>query len=243
MVEAHYSNQAHYIHEDWARPKQIFIETANVIKTLLKDGQSLDAFSILDVGCATGSFLAYFRTLSAGANLAGVDIDQALINQGNKRSDQLSLQVASALDLPDDFNGKFDIVLSLGCMSIFDIEELPLYFNNLFKAAKPDGYVVILSPLNEHGVDTQIRHRKRQAGNQLDWEKGWNIYAFETIREMAQLFNAQINFVPFNLPFSLPKQEDPVRTYTIKTEKHDFQLTNGLNLLINHYFSIFKKIN
>lgn len=42
-------------------------------------------------------------------------------------------------------------------------------------------------------------------------------------------------FILSEFIFDLKPKEDPVRTWTMRTETNERQLTNGLKLLIDHY--------
>jgi hypothetical protein len=104
-----------------------------------------------------------------------------------------------------------------------------------FIKPNPRDTIFILSPLNEYGVDCEIKHRKRHRQAKGEWEKGWNIFSQETIVEHIQAHCQSWSFYPFKIGCDLDQREDPVRTWTMKTESNDRQLTNGLKLMIDHY--------
>jgi hypothetical protein len=81
-----------------------------------------------------------------------------------------------------------------------------------------------------------IRHRKRLDGAALPWETGWNIFAVDTIREIVEGLGGDLRIERFRCERRLERRSDPVRTWTLPTEREPWQLTNGLKLLVDHYF-------
>lgn len=235
MTDAAYRNHRHYIDEGWKpQPKESF----KALKGIIEDYKGLSGLNVLDVGCATGEFLGYLSTQTTDSRFAGVDVTSDLLDTGRRLLPDTDFKLASALGLPEEFLGAFDVVCAIGCMSIFDENQIETFWDNMLGAAKPGGLVVVLSPLNEFGVDTMIRHKKRMSGHPPLWETGWNIFSQETIREILEIRGAKLELLRFQIPFDLEPQDDPVRTWTIRTEKRDRQLINGLKLLIDHYFMV-----
>jgi len=230
-----YANHGHYIAEGWStEPKESFKALADLLEAR---GVGPGA-ALLDVGCATGELLAHLATRFEGARLVGVDVADELVATARRLLPEAEFAQASALDLPAEHTGAFDTVTAMGCMSIFDEAEVETFWDNLFRAAKPGGLIVVFSPLNEHGVDAVIRHRKRLGGKAGPWEAGWNVFSTDTVAELVAARGGTLEFERFELPFDLAPREDPVRTWTLRTERRERQLTNGLKLLIDHYFTI-----
>lgn len=239
MTDAKYRNFGHYIGEGWsAEPKQSFVALASHLEA---ERSGTPSGELLDIGCATGELLGYLTARFPQLRGTGVDVFDALLDQSRKNLPAATFVKASALALPADFKGRFDVVTAIGVASVFDETEIETFWRNLLNAAKYGGTVAVLSPLNEFGVDTMIRHRKRRDGSPLPWEKGWNVFAIETIREIVQSLGATIRMERFHFDGELQPKADPVRTWTMATEKDPKQLTNGLKLLVDHYFMIARK--
>lgn len=235
VVDARYQNHQHYLSEGWSRePKESFKALGQIVER--KHG--LSELDVLDVGAATGEFLAYFRTIAPQSRLVGVEVAPELVKEARRRLPSARFVEASALALPSDLHARFDLVTAIGCMSIFDDSELEAFWDNLLAAAKPDGYVIVLAPLNEFGVDAIIRHRKRPEGKPAPWECGWNIYSIDTVSDLLEARSVSVEFIRFELPFELRPKADPIRSWTMRTQDRAFQLTNGLKLLIDHYFVV-----
>lgn len=238
MKEAKYKNHQHYIDEGWSSdPKESFKSLSRIIK---KNKGSKD-LSILDVGCAAGELLGFLSTEFENCRLVGVDITEGLLDTGARLLPEAEFSMASALKLPQSYSEQFDIVSSIGCMSIFNESEIYEFWENLVRVAKPGGLIVVLSPLNEFGVDCMVRHRKRSGSELGSWETGWNIFSQETVHEIVEKQGLEVEMERFRIPFDIAPRKDPVRTWTMGTEDNELQLTNGLKLLIDHYFMIAKK--
>ncbi|CAM3025473.1 class I SAM-dependent methyltransferase [Legionella worsleiensis] len=231
-MSANYENFQHYITEGWSKnPKEIF----KFLEFHLAQEQRHSNTALLDVGCATGEFLYYLSSRYPEYNFTGIDVFDDLINQCKNLQPEKEFIKASILHLPEQLKGKFDVVTVVGVMSIFDESELSLFFDNLFAACRPGASIYILSPFNEFGVDCEIKHRKRIQEVKGNWEKGWNVFSKETIAELIQDRCNHWSFHPFRIGFDIKPKEDPVRTWTLKTEHNNRQLTNGLKLLVDHY--------
>ena len=231
-------NYEHYIHEGWSeQPKERFKRALDIVKR----NNAPSNCHILDVGCATGEFLGYARKELPQSSLYGVDCDASLLKFAGKMLPDAEFRNASATALPGDYLNKFDVVTSIGCISIFDEDEVDLYLKNVVDACKPGGLMVILGPLNEYGVDVMIRHRTREPGKVPAWETGWNIHSIETIRDVVTKLGYSVETIPFRIDFPIAPDQNPVRTWTSRFGARDFQLTNGLKLLIDHYFVVIRK--
>jgi trans-aconitate methyltransferase len=238
MADANYRNFGHYIGEGWsAEPKQSFVDLARH----LVDERGEVAGELLDIGCATGELIGYLGARFPALRCTGVDLFDALLAQGRKNLPGVTFEKASALALPASLAGRFDVVTAVGVASVFDEHEIQVFWRNLFDAAKPGGTIAVLSPLNEFGVDTVTRHRKRRGGVPLAWETGWNVYAIDTITEIVQALGAGLRIERFRFAGTLERRDDPVRTWTLATERDPKQLTNGLKLLVDHYFMLARK--
>jgi trans-aconitate methyltransferase len=239
MTDAKYRNFGHYIGEGWSRePKQTFVALAD---HLIAERGAEPSGELLDIGCATGELIGYLLSRFPSLAATGVDVFDELLEKARGHVPPASFVKASALALPAAFSNRFDLVTAVGVASVFDEREIAEFWRNLLNAARPGGTVAVLSPLNEFGVDTVIRHRKRRDGAPLAWETGWNVYAIETITEIAAALGATLRIERFRFKGRLEARTDPVRTWTMSTERDPEQLTNGLKLLVDHYFMIARK--
>jgi trans-aconitate methyltransferase len=238
MSDASYRNFGHYIREGWsAEPKESFKALAAHIdaRAPQPDGEHLD------IGCATGELIGFLASRYPSLRSTGIDVFDQLLDRARANVPSAQFVNASALALPPDFANRFDLVTAVGVASVFNDAEIGTFWRSLFEAARPGGLIAVLSPLNEYGVDTVIRHRKRRDGVPLQWETGWNVFAIETIREIVASLGAGLEVERFRFTGTLEPRPDPVRTWTLATEKDPLQLTNGLKLLVDHYFMLARK--
>lgn len=238
MSDASYRNFGHYLRDGWpAEPKQSFVALA---KHLENERGAVEG-DLLDIGCATGELIGYLSARFPAVRCIGADIFDELLAQARANVPAAAFVKASALDLPKAFASRFDVITAVGVASVFDETEIETFWHNLLGAARPGGTIVVLSPLNEYGVDTVVRHRKRRDGTPLPWETGWNVFAVETIEEIVRGLGATIRIERFRFDGTLERRPDPVRTWTLPTAANPQQLTNGLKLLIDHYFMLVRK--
>ena len=239
MADAKYRNFGHYIGEGWSpEPKQSFVALA---EHLMAERGGDVAGELLDIGCATGELMGYLGARFPNLRCTGADVFDELLVQGRKNLPSATFVNASALALPAAFNSRFDIVTAVGVASVFDETEIETFWRNLLHATRPGGSIAVLSPLNDFGVDTIIRHRKRRDGATLAWETGWNVFAIETITEIVRALGGSIRIERFRFQGTLARRDDPVRTWTLPTAADPQQLTNGLKLLVDHYFMLVRK--
>jgi trans-aconitate methyltransferase len=239
MADATYRNFGHYIGEGWsAQPKQSFVALADHLAA--ERGGDL-AGELLDIGCATGELMGYLGARFPNLRCTGADVFDELLARGRQNLPRAAFVNASALALPPDFANRFDVVTAVGVASVFDETEIETFWRNLLQATRPGGSIAVLSPLNDFGVDTIIRHRKRRDGAPLAWEAGWNVFAVETIQEIVSGLGASLRIERFRFDGTLERRDDPVRTWTLPTAADPQQLTNGLKLLVDHYFMLARK--
>lgn len=233
-----YRNFEHYIVDGWQKsPKESFKALADHLNG---DGVQPKGH-LLDVGCATGELLGFLASRFPGLSVTGVDVFDELLQSARRMLPGGTFVNSSALELPDEFRERFDFVTAVGVMSIFDEDELAQFWESLLGVTKPGGYIAVLSPLNEYGVDIIVRHRKRRDGKVLSWEAGWNVFSHETVRETLSAQGQEVSFERFVFKPVLPPKDDPVRTWTLPTAENPHQLTNGLKLLVDHYFMLVRK--
>ena len=218
-----------YLKEDrYDKPKE---DHKFLAKIILQIPLSKEA-SLLDVGCATGEFIYYLKSQDPNMKLYGMDISEKMVLHARKMVKGTQFRIQSILNPPLWSGENFDFVVCNGVLSIFDdIEE---QLRNLIMTAAPDGRVLVSDQFNEDPIDLIMRYR-RASEAVGEWETGWNCFSQRTIENIARSFKKNVRWHEFRLPFSIDKGEDPMRSWTIKTEKDNHQIVVGTKQLISRY--------
>jgi len=230
MKEAAYLNYKHYLDDTSSEdPKKMFVFLADHLEHLKEPFGS-----ILDVGCGNGELLQYLNSRFPDTTLVGIDVAEPLLLHARERIISADFIEMSGMDLPGDFARRFDVVSAVGVLDIFDWDEAESLIQRMMACCRPGGRVILLSPINEYGMDLNARHRKWSNNRVGEWERGNNIYAKESIRKFAGKA-ARVSFAKFDLGMKLPRRKDPQRTWTINAMSNRHQLINGLKLLMDLY--------
>ena len=211
------------------RPKEIFIFIGEKIAELDIGTKP----QIMDVGCASGSFLHYLKDRFPSAVCSGADVSEVLVARAQELMPD-GIFFTAMLDQKDTLpEARYDITCCIGVMCYFDNIIQPLW--NLISSVKAGGTVFISTMINSEPVDVVTRHRRSTPNGQGEWEIGWNIFSKQTYDTTLEAFKCDLRWKwhPIDMPFALEKQKDPMRSWTIRTEDKSFQLVNGASQLIN----------
>jgi len=141
----------------------LLLRTWHVKREIRKIKKKLPEYAkILDAGAGFGQYTYYLSNQSSKWEIQAVDIKQEQIDNCNEffeklgREDQVRFKFA---DLTK-FNEveQFDLVLSVDVME--HIEEDEVVFQNIFKALKPGGILIISTPSDQGGSDVQHEHEE-----------------------------------------------------------------------------------
>ena len=218
-----------YLNENRSdNPKEMF----KFIRSVLSSKRLNTAKSLLDVGCATGELIYYLKGNHPNLSCTGIDVSEAMIELAKARQPNESFICRDILTRKMQKMLQYDIVLCAGVLQIFDDIELPIH--NLLSSVRPFGMLVVAGSFNTHNVDVLMRYRRGGSENVSGWETGWNLFSKETIEQSLKSFGNDLawDWFDFEMPFPLPEQEDPMRTWTISTEHNSNQLINGAAQLL-----------
>lgn len=230
-------HDALYLRENRKKdPKETFKFAVKVVRPFLAKCKNL---SILDVGCATGDFLYYLYTQFPHATLAGVDVMPALVARARKEIPGAQFFVGDLYTGKGLPKQKFDALFLVGVHSIFD--EVGPWLDNLLRMLKPGGRAYVFGMFNPEEVDVLVRVRYAglptgKAGKKNPWQSGWNMVSERTVRDYLGTKGYSATFHPFTLPIDLPKQKDPLRSWTFKLKNDKRIIVNGTQVL--HHFSL-----
>lgn len=227
------THDAFYLDENrYNEPKELF---KFVVATAFNKDEVSSKIRLCDFGCAAGEFLYYLQTLLPNASLEGLDVLPSLIQKCSQFVPTAKLQVGSLLDSNCKDENQYDKSFLIGVHSIFD--EFETCFGNLIKWTKPGGAVYIAGMFNPFPTDVLIKYKNSENYESDVFESGWNIFSQQSVNEYLAK-NKKVktfSFEKFDISIDLPPKEDPIRSWTIKDEKGQRFIVNGLCLLQPHY--------
>ncbi len=227
------THDSFYLGENYkSEPKEYFKLIGNVIESAFdfSDGSG----RLIDVGCETGSFLWYMRERFPGLELHGIDVMQELLDQVNKPVDRGIIahkaDISNRDTIPKD---SYDIVTLMGVLGIFD--DYKIVIDNCMSMVKDGGFFCLFGAFNPEPYDVLMRCRLSDSSG--PWEKGWNIFAIDSIAGFCAEKGWRIEQYPFEMPFDIPRhQDDPLRSWTMQCDGKRI-VVNGLQLI--HHFVLF----
>ena len=227
------THDAFYLDENrYNEPKEMF---KFIAANAFDPDEKISELSVCDFGCAAGEFLYYLRGLLPNASLDGVDVMPSLLERAAKFVPSAKLQEGSVLDGNCKAKNQYDKSFLIGVHSIFD--EFETCFSNLVKWTKPGGSVYIVGMFNPFPVDVLIKYKESKNYESDVYESGWNIFSQQSVSEFLSK-NKKVNsssFKKFDIPIDLPRQDDPIRSWTLRDYKDKRWIMNGLCILQPHY--------
>jgi SAM-dependent methyltransferase len=213
--------------QHYEEPKEYFKRVIAAIARIHGEGP----LSLVDAGCATGAFLDYARSQLELSDGLGFDISDQHLEQARAHVPDIEFVRGSILEL--DFLGgrTFDVCTCLGTAAIFD--DLETVLRNLLSLANESGSVFIYDLVNDAPVDVISQYRRVDVP-EPSWAKGFNSWSTVTYERLAASVEprARVTFEEVELPFALPYR-DPLRAWTIHTERRPHQLIVGTNQLLD----------
>lgn len=193
---------------------------------------------VLDIGCASGAFLKLLSEKYFSANLCGFDFSNEMVSLAKERlGDILNVDVVYANALTFEPESKFDLIVASGILGVFEDIEVPL--DRWLSWLCPGGTMFLFGCFNKMDIDTIVRFRNNYKGS--DWEGGLTSYSLESVKRYLDSKGLKFEIEKFNLPISLPRQEDPIRSFTVDTVDGERLILNGANILTDFYYVIISK--
>lgn len=218
-----------------AVPKEYFVEASQIIR----DSIMGDGLHLLDVGCAAGAFIRYLTQELPQHEYSGLDTSTRLISAAERVNPAAEFRVGDVGDESSWDARSADVVTMFGTLNCMDDAGPALA--NLVHWTRDGGVVVLMDMMNPDPIDVLTRYRR--AENWADeWERGWNVHSKQSLdRLLCQMPRVrEWSYRDFLISIDLPKREDVMRTWTIKTDTKPRQLVNGASQLVNHYFLILR---
>ncbi|KQT07366.1 MULTISPECIES: class I SAM-dependent methyltransferase [unclassified Bradyrhizobium] len=223
---ASYKRTSIYTNRQPAQPKHMFIWLGDLVA-----GRHPRLASLLDVGAAAGEFLAYAGRRFPQAKMLGVELDASLVALANEHG--VPVVQGDANHLTGIATSQFEAVLMTGTHSIF--EDFRPSIAECLRVARAGGTVLVTGLFNPYPLDARI-HWRYPAHWDAQWNPGYNMASMDSVRLFlsSQPRVESVEFLPFELPFDLLPQADPVRSWTELDDHGVRRLRNGIMHLPLH---------
>ena len=167
---------------------------------------------LFEVGCATGEYLHYIKERHPKIKrLVGIDNTDKLLAAARIKLPEIEFHVGDIENNLFKEGEKFDVVTCLGVMAcVFDLENA---INNLLDLLFPNGHLFLFGIVNEEPIDVQLVYKRSNKEENI-WELGKNCYSLETYNKMLSSRCKKVEVLDFDLPFSIEKTKDPLRSWT-----------------------------
>ena len=221
-----------YLDEDrYENTKEMF---KFIVSNSFNENEFDQNLNICDFGCANGEFLYYLNKVSK-ANLNGLELIPELIDKAQKYVPKANFIKGSVLQKNIFQSDLFHKSYLTGVHSIFD--DFETLFNNLIYWTQPKGKVIITGIFNFHPIDVLVKYKESKNYLSDVYEQGWNIFSIESVSNFLKKINKvrSFEFKKFEISIDLPKQKDPVRSWTIRDIENNRVITNGLSIYQQHY--------
>lgn len=226
-------------------PKQLHEQIVSMIKSTGQEKVGpWKVDKILDAGCAAGEFAYLLRKEFVDAKIEGFDLLRPLVDKARQNVAGVKFSEADILDPKATCDNYFNVITCTGVISIFDEFEKPV--DNLINWSAPGGFIYLHSLFSDFPFDVRIQYNHSKDYGSGILETGWNIFSKESVsvylnRLLDEKIIESYAFHDFKILRELEKQEDLVRSWTIRDEHGDLRITNGLNILQPHKILVIKK--
>lgn len=203
-------------------------ENFKVIFNKMKKRFSNKPLKVLDLGCASGEFLYYVTKTFPNALCSGIDFNPDLIKnaQHNPVLSKATFKVDDLITMK--FTETYDVITMIGVITCFD--DFRPHVEKMLAALNPGGAVYIISVFNDYDIDVRLKFRNNQRNP--DWQVGYNLFPIQQVKEFSEQQGArEVHITDIEMPFDLPEQDDPLRSWTINVQGKGRYSTNGLMLL------------
>lgn len=160
-----------------------------IIECLIKN--SIQPSSILEIGCANGFQLDYYRSFfnhkKLNKNLFGVDISKKAINEGKKNFPNLNLFHLDSLEI-FKLKKKFDLIICGFFLYFLDRKKIFKQFDQIIECLNSDGFLII------HDFDPLFPHHNIHKKNKYTVYKS----DYSKLLEASNIFK-KIHYVSYEI--------------------------------------------
>ncbi|CCQ60388.1 class I SAM-dependent methyltransferase [Crocosphaera watsonii] len=190
--------------------------------------------SVLNLCAGNGSLISYLNQSFPHWNYVGTDTVKELIEDESTdqvKQENVQLLASSIEEIEKQWSNQFDIVIH--GMRLLHFENWKAHIQAAVKATKKGGHIIISSLFNDFDVDllTLICDYNIPAcceGYCLQYN---TFSTAEVTRYCHSLDLKDISFTPFEISFDIPRKNNGVGSYTVRT-KEGKRLTISAGLLM-----------
>ncbi len=207
-------------------------------KFLLNDIRKIKFNSLIDIGCANGSFLNFLNKVYKDKRLIGADVNEDLLVSAKKRNKNIEFfKLDISKKIKSKLKKKFDIVILSGVHTIYDDIE-PL-IKNASSLCKKKGHLFLFGSFNPKKFDVITRVREYKSKT---WEKGFNRPSLFSTKNIFKKYFSFTNIKKFNFKLKIKESNnDPRRTHTVRLLSNKILTVNGLEQISTKYLILGKK--
>mgnify|MGYP001403850540 CR=1 FL=1 len=202
------------------------VREKHVFKMVFDALGSCKPSSILDVGCATGDFLALASNRFDGSAVFGVDISEKLIELAKKRTSSKDIEL-----ICDNFwkNPKFiqkcDVVTCFAVSGYF--HDIETFLNPLIDVVGSKGRLFVQGLFNYH--DLYVRTNWRNTDG--EWEPGLNQLPLHSTITYLKASGFKTHWEDVHITEKIDRDSSfPHRSFSSKHP--EFSLENGCHMLL-----------
>lgn len=193
--------------------------------------------NILDVGCASGSFLQELVRCFNEVDLSGLEYSEELLEIAHRRLADSGVELHQGDAATWDPAEKQDLVIASAILSVFE-DPLPV-LTHWLGWLKPEGCLYIFGRFNSKNIDTRVFYRNHFEPH--GWETGFTSYAIDTIRSHVEEAGFTVEFERFVFPEQLDPSENPIRHYTLPLANGSPLMVNGANVIAEQFFALIRR--
>lgn len=185
---------------------------------------------LCDVGCATGDFLWYVKTIAdeqkmRNIELTGIDTYEELLRTAGERIPEGRFVKGDIYSMKGiDSAEKYDVVCMTGVLVMLDDFQTPI--ENLITITNRGGKVFVFSIFNENKCSLEVNYviDQRERGKMV-------IASKQEVENWLRVKGYEYEFIPFKMKGKIQQRKDqPLRSFTVPLEDGTNGLMNGLGI-------------
>ena len=224
-----------------SKPKFVTLELAKLLKHDLNNKNNVKNF--IDIGCANGVLIDFFKTISNNINFIGTEIENDFVTHCQNNISNARFYLDDLSKKPNKSMPLGDIIYLSGVHSHFEDPEI--YINGCISRSNKKSKIIIHGLFNPYNINMLIKYKKSDdydLKKKLIDQTGWNMFSINTMKLLLNKNDKIKNFkfVKIVFPKNLNVKKNStnhIRSWTQKFIDGNYFI-NGLNFIQHQYFLI-----